>query len=90
MALEADNAPGRSFVASVHWERRFLQDHPDIGKRFTAAMPENRARTMTPTVIAEHLRAYARLCRHYKITKPEQVFNCDETGVCVLHVVFEK
>lgn len=82
MALtSASNERGIKFVASPEWERRFLADNPAIGVRMTAAMAENRAHTMTATVVAEHFRSYARLCNAYGIKKPEQVCNGDQTGV---------
>ena len=75
------NRRGIAFAASPEWERRFLANNPEIGMRVTASMAENRAHTMTATVVTEHLQAYARICRQYGITEPLQVGNCDQTGV---------
>jgi hypothetical protein len=70
------------FNASKSWLKGFFTRHPEIGRRVTVAKEESRSHALNASTIREHLEQWERALKNWGVTIPQQVFNCDQTGVC--------
>ncbi|PXF44948.1 hypothetical protein BWQ96_05312 [Gracilariopsis chorda] len=69
-----NDRPGDGFV------RNFIRRHPDLSLKRRSQLEKPRQLAMSPTNLAKHFARLKQVFKEYKITKPEQVFNIDESG----------
>lgn len=75
-------ANGRGGIPGPDWICGFLGRNPEVVTRKSEQMSIRRMKNLTLDVGEKWFQCIEETFKKYNIVRPEQVFNCDETGFC--------
>ena len=76
------NAKGKNITISSGWWDGFKKRHPQVSLRMAEHLASNRASSCTPDVLNNYFDLLEKTIHDNDLlAKPNQIFNCDETGM---------
>lgn len=72
---------GKKGVAGYTWFKNWLKRHPQMSKKMPVKLSVARAMNSNQATLDAWFDLYERMLLDLKITRPEQIFNIDESGV---------
>ena len=84
------NAKGKNITISSGWWDGFKKRHPHLSLRMAEHLASNRASSCTPDVLNNYFDLLEKKIHDNDLlAKPNQIFNCDETGMSWIQSLLE-
>ena len=68
-------------MVTMGWMDRFIQRHPEVALRTAIPLSHSRAKATDPEALMKYFKVLETCFIENEIVDPDQVFNCDETGL---------